>query len=189
MNGTLIAQSTGEGLVALGGLAGMIAVVKKLTDFAKLVTNLPTTTSAVVSQLLAWLLGIGATFVYAASNVYGSTVQFGDTGQSLATADTATKLIIGVAVGSVGSLVVDWQKARDNNDTAKMPPLPVGPTPPIDSPAAAPAQPGSVVAANPDSPVYIPGDVAPPPPEFVALPADENDTGKPSAALLPPDTF
>jgi hypothetical protein len=38
---------------------------------------------------------------------------------------SATKVILGLAIGSAGSVAVDFRKAIDGQDSAKMPPLKV----------------------------------------------------------------
>lgn len=121
--------STGQGIVAIGGLAGMVAVGIKLVDFAKLVTNLPEQTRAVITQLLSWLFGIALAFAYGASNIYGSSVKLTGT-QTIRNADSASKILIGLAIGSSMSFAIDLKKAHDNNDSAAMPSIPIGPEPP-----------------------------------------------------------
>lgn len=44
-------------------------------------------------------------------------------GASLGSLDAASTVLLGLGIASVGSVVYDFKKARDNNDTAKEPSL------------------------------------------------------------------
>lgn len=138
--------STGSGLMALGGIAGLAAFGKKAVDFAKQVANLPGATRDVVTQMLAWAAGIGVTFAFAASRAYGQSIQIG--ADTLHRADTPTKLMIGLAIGSGMSIGNDLIKAIDSTQSAKIPSLPVGPTPPVTHGIP-------MVQTDPNSPIVI----------------------------------
>lgn len=109
-----------EPTVLIAGMVGLLALAAKAIDFLRLLANLPATKSSVLTQALAWAGATAIVFLYGAS-------QFGDTvdvaGISLADMDAATKLLVGLAIGSLASLAKDVIKARDNTDTAKVPPL------------------------------------------------------------------
>jgi hypothetical protein len=163
--------TTGTGLLALGGLGGLLAVVKKAHDLAKQATNRQW--GAVVSQLLAWALGVLVVVVWARSRIYGTTVELGS--GTLHDADWWSLVIIGVAVSSSGGIVSDLVKARDNTQSAATPPLvpPAVPQPPAYLPPEPTAVDASEVTTEDDSPLYVPGATGEP----VAVPLDEGDGG------------
>ena len=104
-------------------LALIAAVVKKFVDFVRQLRGKDT--SAVVTQLLAWALGIVA--VYLTANVdFASAVTFANT--SLDQMGLWTQTVLGVLVGSVGSVGKDALKALDNTQTEATPQLVPGPT-------------------------------------------------------------
>ena len=109
-----------EPTLLIAGLLGLLAVAAKVIDFLRLVSNLPATKSSVVTQLAAWIGGVAVVFLYGASD-FGVTVDLG--GVALSDVNGWSKLLVGVAVGSLASMAKDYIKARDNTDSAKMPPL------------------------------------------------------------------
>jgi hypothetical protein len=173
--------STGTGLLALGGVGGLIAVIKKGHDFSKQVANRQW--GAVVSQVLAWAIGVLVVVVWARSRIYGATVALGD--GTLHDADWWSLVVIGIAVSSGGGIVSDVIKAKDNTQSAAVPPLvpPADPTPP----AYLPPEPTAVSAADvttaADSPIVVPGSDGTP----VDVPLDEGgdtDVETPEEAAL-----
>lgn len=106
--------------IIVTGLAGMLAIIVKFWDFMKMLTNLRTEKSGVITQGFVWFSAIGVTFLFSATQ-FGNTVEFG--GITLDQTDTPTKFWIGLAIGSLGSLVVDFKQALDGSDSAKKPPL------------------------------------------------------------------
>lgn len=108
-----------DGIVVVG-LVGLAALVWQLIDFMREVRALPGSRSAVLTQLCAWAAGVAAVFLYGASQ-FGSTVVVGDI--PISDMDGPTKLLVGVAVASVASSLVDFKQARDDSDSAKVPPL------------------------------------------------------------------
>lgn len=114
-------DTVGTGVVVIAGTAGLAALVLKLTDFLRLVTNLASQRSAVLTQLCAWAAGIGATFLYGASQL-GNFVIPGTT-LTIVAMNGATKVIVGLSFASVASTVVDLKQSRDNSDSAAKPPL------------------------------------------------------------------
>lgn len=109
-----------EPTVLIAGLLGLLALAAKVIDFLRFVLDLPRSKSAVLTQLLAWLGAIAVVFLYGASQ-FGDTVNVG--GITLSDMDGPTKLLVGLAVGSLASLVKDYTAARDNTNSAKFPPL------------------------------------------------------------------
>lgn len=108
-------------LVVVAGLAGLAALVWKVTDFLRLVANLPATRSSVVTQLVAWLAGVGAVFLYGASQL--GDFQVPGTKLLLSDMNGWTKLIVGLAIGSATSVGVDVKQAIDRSDSAAKPAL------------------------------------------------------------------
>lgn len=109
-----------EPTVLIAGIVGLLALAAKVIDFLRYLTDLPRSRSAVLTQALAWVGAIAVVFLYGASQ-FGSTVDV--SGIALSDMDGPTKALVGLAVGSLASLVKDHIKARDNTDTAKVPPL------------------------------------------------------------------
>jgi hypothetical protein len=104
----------------MGGveLATMAAVAKKFVDFVRQLKGRDT--SAVLTQLLAWASGI--VVVYHAAHVdFASAVQFANI--QLDQMGLFTQTVLGVLVGSVGSVVKDGLKAVDNTQTEASPAL------------------------------------------------------------------
>lgn len=113
--------------ITIVGLVGLVALVKTIIDFLRQLSGLPATKSAVVTMTCALGAGVGATFLYGASQ-FGNTVVVNHLAAS--DMDGPTKLLVGLAVGSLAATTTDFIKARDNTDTQVKPPLlgPPGPT-------------------------------------------------------------
>ena len=116
-----LAQETGvDSPIVIVGLVGLSALTWKVIDFLRMLTNLGTQKSAVVTQALSWVGAIGAVFLYGES-------QFGDSvsvaGLQLGAMDTPTKFLFGLVLGSSASALVDFKQAFDGKDSAAKPPL------------------------------------------------------------------
>jgi hypothetical protein len=107
-------------LTGIMGTVGLIALTLKVLDFLKNLTSGKAGLNSVVTQLCAWVAGIVAVFLYGESQL-GDGVVVGSI--TLDHADTATKIIIGLSIASVGSAVFDFKKAFDRSDSAKQPSL------------------------------------------------------------------
>lgn len=107
--------------VVIAGLAGMLVVVWKVIDFARLLATWRTERSAIVTQILAWVGAVAVVFLYGGSQL-GDFVVPG-TELLLADANAGTKIILGLAIGSAASAAVDVKQAIDSSDTATKPPL------------------------------------------------------------------
>lgn len=99
-------------------LLGLAALVVKLTDFLKYVTNKDK--SAVTTQLMVWIAGVSGVFLYSASNfasnVLVNGVQLGDL-------NGFSKLLLGLGVSSAGSFGYDLTRRIDNDDSGATPAL------------------------------------------------------------------
>lgn len=103
-------------VVVLVGLVS--ALVKKVTDLVKYAKA--GDWSSVVTQGIAWAVGIGSAFLLAAQNITEHiTIQ----GASLAHANGAALTLLGLAIGSGGSVLQDILKAIDNTQSAEVPKL------------------------------------------------------------------
>lgn len=95
--------------------AGLIAVGIKIISTAKFIETKDY--KALAYQVGAWLVGIVLV-------LWGSTIQGIQAneigGITLADMTLSTKLYIGFALGSTGSLIVDGIKAIDNNQSSKI---------------------------------------------------------------------
>jgi hypothetical protein len=138
--------STGTAIIAVAGLAGLIAITKKVIDVVRSLPTIgkdPVARNLVITQVLVWIAAILVVFLYGASRDLGPTIAVplaGDATLNLRTADFAAKLIIGLALGSTASFAVDVTKAVDNTQTASVPPLLSSTTTsPVDAPPQDPA--------------------------------------------------
>lgn len=113
-------METGTAIISIASLAALLALTWKFIDFLRLLVNLPGSRSGVITQLASWAAAIGAVFLYGASQVGGRVVV---DDLSVDRMDSPTKVLLGLAIGSAASAVVDWKKATDNSDTAVIPPL------------------------------------------------------------------
>jgi hypothetical protein len=107
----------------MGGieLATMAAVAKKFVDFVRQLRGKDV--SGVLTQLLAWVSGV--VVVYLTAHVdFASAIEFAN--MSLDDMSLFTQTILGVLVGSVGSVVKDGFKAVDNSQTEAAPNLVTG---------------------------------------------------------------
>jgi hypothetical protein len=107
--------------VVIAGLAGMLVMVWKLVDFARLLTTWRTSRSATVTQVLAWLVSIAVVFLYGASQLGEFAIP--GTELLLSDANVGTKIILGLAIGSAASAAVDVKQAIDSSDSNVKPPL------------------------------------------------------------------
>lgn len=107
-------------IVAVGGLIGLTALILKAVDFFRLLANAGTNKSAIVTQLLAWAGGIGAVFLFAATD-FGDSVNAA--GVTLDEASGATLVLLGIMLSSAASVVVDFKQSIDSTDSAAKPPL------------------------------------------------------------------
>ena len=109
-----------EPLVLIAGLVGLSTLGIKFVDFLRQLSNFSTQKSAIVTQLVSWVGMIAAVFLYGESQ-FGDTVTVAEI--NLENMDAPTKLLLGLVLGSVASVIVDFKQARDNNDDASRPPL------------------------------------------------------------------
>lgn len=104
----------------MGGieLATMAAVAKKFVDFIRQLRGRDV--SAVLTQLLAWISGVAVVYLAAHAD-FASAIEFANV--QLDQMGLFTQTVLGVLVGSVGSVVKDGLKAVDNTQTESSPTL------------------------------------------------------------------
>lgn len=107
-------------LTTITGTVGLLALVWKFIDFLKQLTPPDKNYNAAITQAVVWVAGLAAVFLYSESQL-GEGVTIGNI--TLEDADTPTKIIVGLMVGSLASGVVDIKKAIDSSDSSKQPPL------------------------------------------------------------------
>jgi len=125
-----LAQQAGTAIegapLAVAGFVGLAALTWKFVDWLRLLMNFRDHRSGIITQFLAWVGACLAVYLYGES-------QFGDTvnisGISLDHMDSATKLLVGLAIGSTASVAVDLKQALDGKDDATKPALLDGPAP------------------------------------------------------------
>lgn len=104
---------------ALTLFAVATATVKKVVDFVRYLSA--GDARSVVTQVLSWVAGIGVAFLLAASDI---TQRFDiGGGYPLGNANGASLVLIGIGLASGASFGVDLLKARDNSQSAAVPPL------------------------------------------------------------------
>ncbi len=99
-------------------LALLAAFAKKLVDFVRQLRGRDT--SAVLTQLLAWAAGIAVVFIGANVDVAG-TIEIAN--QTLDQLSLWSQVVLGVVVGSLGSVGKDALKALDNHQSEAAPKL------------------------------------------------------------------
>jgi len=138
----MLAETTvtaGAGMLTVAAATGLAATVKKAYDLSKQVAN--QNWHDVVAQLLAWGLGVLVVWAWSKSDIYGAAVQLPGSGNTLASADLWSVIVIGVTAGSTGGVLFsDIPKAIDRTQTAAMPKLfpgdndPLATVPPVAPP-------------------------------------------------------
>lgn len=98
------------------GVVGMIAIVMALTDFIKRISNGSVERSGIITQIIVWAVATGVVFLYSASD-FGN---FDIGGVAIDDMMAATKLILGLAIGSAAMKSADVIKAIDGSDSAKV---------------------------------------------------------------------
>lgn len=99
-------------------MLALLALVKKLVDFSKYVTNKDL--NGALTQIWSWLVGIAVVWVFSETS-WADQIVVG--GVSLAGASFAVIVVVGLTVGSAGSVLTDVVKGIDGSDSAAMPKL------------------------------------------------------------------
>jgi hypothetical protein len=105
------------------GLAALVALGIKIVSFLKFLRS--GWTDDAFTQAVTWVVGIGLVFAAAAANITSGITLYGVT---LGHANAASKVLIGMALLSLGSFAYDFKKSRDDTDSAKEPSLLTGKT-------------------------------------------------------------
>lgn len=99
-------------------LVVITSLIKKLVDFIKYAAN--GDVNAVVTQLVAWLLGIAVAFI-AANSDWGSTIDV--SGKTLASLNGWSLVLVGFVLASTAGVGWDLIKAVDGSNSAVVPAL------------------------------------------------------------------
>lgn len=105
-------------------LLSAIALVAVIIDVARSARGKDW--NGVITPLVAWGVGVLVAFVLGESD-FGEAIPLGDSGQTFASVNGFSLVLVGFALGSLASKGVDLLKAIDGSDSQKKPPL-VGPT-------------------------------------------------------------
>jgi len=89
----------------------MLALVKKVIDFLKYVTNRDL--NGVLTTAGAWIGGIVVIVLFAQSN-FAEGIKIGDT--TLAAINFASLVVVGMSIGSGAGLANDWISAKEPKD-------------------------------------------------------------------------
>lgn len=106
----------------------LAALVWKVIDFFRGLTNFSTQKSTVITQACAWVAGIIVIALAAHAQVAAGIVMPGFS-QPLGDLDFGSVVLIGLVTASFGSTLVDVKQAIDNTDSASKPSL-LPPSPP-----------------------------------------------------------
>jgi hypothetical protein len=109
-----------ETALPLAGLAGLMFVVWKFIDFLRYFANFSSQKSAVVTQALSWLGGIAGVFLFAETQWGAIDIQNIGTVSAM---NTASKILLGLAVASAASTGVDLFQSIDGTNSNAKPPL------------------------------------------------------------------
>jgi hypothetical protein len=98
--------------------AGLAALVWKIMAVIKNAVH--ATWDPVLTQVLAWVIGVALVALAAHANISSGVVIWGST---LGCLDGWSIVLLGVSISSLGGAAVEVKKAIDNQDTAKQPSL------------------------------------------------------------------
>lgn len=96
----------------------MLTLIKKVLDFLKYLTNQDW--NGALTQVCVWVAGIAVVWLYAQTD-WAEGISFA--GLVLSSMNFASLVALGIGLGSSASVATDFIKARDNTDSAAMPPL------------------------------------------------------------------
>jgi len=100
------------------GLAGLTAIVWKVVDFQKFITNKDW--NAAITQAATWLSAVVVSFLAREAEFFAEVEIFG---QQFGDIDWAAVLLFALGLGSTASGVYEFKKAIDNSDGARTPSL------------------------------------------------------------------
>lgn len=115
---TTVVANPLDSIVAGGLLALLVSTIKKVVDFVRYFQG--GDMMSVVTQILAWLAGIGAAFIAANADLVNK-IAVGS--QPLATVNGASLILLGINLASGGGVLTDVIKAFDNTQSAAIPKL------------------------------------------------------------------
>lgn len=99
-------------------LAAALALALKLLDFVKYITA--GDINAIATQGASWVSGVLVVFLLAATD-FSAGILIGDV--PLETLNAASLILLGLSLGSSGSVLYDFKKAIDRTDSAVTPSL------------------------------------------------------------------
>jgi ABC-type multidrug transport system permease subunit len=97
-------------------------LVWKVIDFLRMLFNITTQRSAIITQATAWVGGVLLVLIASHAGVMKALVLPGSD-QALGLLDFPSQVLIGLLVSSFASGVVDIKKAIDNTDSSAVVPL------------------------------------------------------------------
>lgn len=117
-------------------LLAMLALIKKVTDFLKLVTNRDV--NGITTQVTVWIGGVLVVFLCAQTD-FASGLNVGEI--SLSELNFASLILLGLTVGSGASVAHDYLQARDNTNASAVSHLRLMPEAPVIVGETAPVSP------------------------------------------------
>lgn len=106
-------------LIAVFILSGLVALTKKIVDFARYAKA--GHKNGVVTQAIVWVTGILVTFLTTSQSAIRALIDSGSV--HISSWDGLEKVILGVLGASIASVMNDYFAARDNTDTQVRPVL------------------------------------------------------------------
>jgi hypothetical protein len=110
-------------------LAALAALALKVTSLVKFLAA--RSFGDVLTQLVAWIAGVGVILIAANADITSDLVVAGNT---LGSMNFWSQVLVGLSLGSLGSFAYDVKAAVDNTDTAREPSIPVSHTETTQSP-------------------------------------------------------
>lgn len=106
--------------IPLAGLAGLTFLVYSFINWAKYLTNWSTSKNAAITQVVTWAAAVAGVFLFAESQWGALDIENVGT---LSAMNTASKIVLGLALGSAASVGYDVLGSIDNTRSTATPPL------------------------------------------------------------------
>ena len=105
--------------------------VLKFVDFLRLSFNYKENKSGILTQATAWIAGIILVILSIHANITSKIVLPG-VNQIVGTLDLSSQILLGLLIGSLASVIIDFKQAFDRSDSAFKPRLGRDPDPSFD---------------------------------------------------------
>ena len=107
------------------------ALILKFVDFVRLLVNYDSNRSGIITQAISWVSGIVLVILAIHTSISAKIVLPG-VNQTLGALDLASQILLGLLIGSLASVIIDFKQAFDKSDSAIKPRLGWDPDPSFD---------------------------------------------------------